>query len=339
MDHREEVHGQLVEARAEVPAFLNPADALFDAAAPTIRIDVELHSPVVGVLVGWGGDDGGKGMPRERGANSGKTVRLVPGDRIGARSRSAHVLANLNAIHDSFEVFRFVRLSRRDVRREGDSTTVSDHVDLAPESAARATQCVISGLSGSPFCPASRDALAARTELPSTHQRSQSMYPSSSSRICRASKMRSITPSRRQELNRWYTDCHGPYRSGRSRQGEPLRRIQKMPLKMSRAGRWGRPVDAGSGTNSAISAHSASVSSYRRITTPPETPPPVADSGKATPLLAFQTQPREIGLFEFNSVVTIFPSSEQQDGRATRVDERGPCAPASDRRGTGPAGA
>jgi len=37
-------------------------------------------------------------------------------------------------------------------------------------------------------------------KLPSTHQRSQSMWPSSSSRICRASRMRSMTPCRRQEL-------------------------------------------------------------------------------------------------------------------------------------------
>jgi hypothetical protein len=59
---------------------------------------------------------------------------------------------------------------------------------------------VVEGLVGAPFFPAPAAAFAARTELPSTHHKSQSMCPSASSRICRASSTRSKTPCRRQAL-------------------------------------------------------------------------------------------------------------------------------------------
>ncbi len=62
------------------------------------------------------------------------------------------------------------------------------------------------------------------------HQRSQSILPSRSNRICKASRTRSKVPSSRQELNRWYIDCHGPYRPGRSRHGAPVRSTQRIPV-------------------------------------------------------------------------------------------------------------
>jgi hypothetical protein len=48
-------------------------------------------------------------------------------------------------------------------------------MDLGPESPAGATQRVIARLVQPPRLPAPAAALAARTELPSTHQSSQSM--------------------------------------------------------------------------------------------------------------------------------------------------------------------
>jgi hypothetical protein len=127
-------------------------------------------------------------------------VGLVACNGSGAATRSSEGLPDLHPVHDSFEVLRLVRLPRGDVRREGDSATVSNQVDFAPESAARATQCVVFRLFGAPFLPAPAAALDARIELPSTHHKSQSMYPSSSNRIWSASRIRSNTPSRRQEL-------------------------------------------------------------------------------------------------------------------------------------------
>ena len=82
--------------------------------------------------------------------------------------------------------------------REGKSVTVSDQVELAPESAARAAQCVVGGFVGAPFFPAPAAERDARTIVPSTHHRSQSMCPSASSRTCNAANTRSYTPDRRR---------------------------------------------------------------------------------------------------------------------------------------------
>ena len=77
---------------------------------------------------------------------------------------------------------------------------VSDQVELAPESAARATQRVVGGFVIAPFFPAPAAEREARTTVPSTHHKSQSMWPSASSRTCSACRMRSQTLRRRQEL-------------------------------------------------------------------------------------------------------------------------------------------
>jgi hypothetical protein len=61
-----------------------------------------------------------------------------------------------------------------------------------------------------------------------------------------------------------YTVSQGPYRSGRSRHGAPVRRTHKMPLSISRGSRRGRPVSAGfTVTKGAISTHCSSDSSCR----------------------------------------------------------------------------
>ncbi len=58
--------------------------------------------------------------------------------------------------------------------------------------------------------------------------------------------------------------CHGPKRSGKSRQGAPVARIQKIPLRSVRRSRAGRPVLAVlPGTSESTNAHCSSVSSWR----------------------------------------------------------------------------
>lgn len=58
---------------------------------------------------------------------------------------------------------------------EREAATVRDQVDLGAESPAGTTQRVVARLVQPPLWPAPAAALAARTELPSTHQSSQSM--------------------------------------------------------------------------------------------------------------------------------------------------------------------
>src|SRR5262249_50792582 len=63
--------------------------------------------------------------------------------------------------------------------------------------------------------------------------------------------------------------CQGPNSSGRSRQGEPVLKIHRIPFTITRGSRGGRPVAAGSGKTSAISSHSSSESSNRAMSCPP----------------------------------------------------------------------
>ena len=67
-----------------------------------------------------------------------------------------------------------MRLPGGDDRREGNGVTVNDQVELASPPASAATQRVVSGLSFA-FFEAPAAAREARTLLPSTHHRSQSM--------------------------------------------------------------------------------------------------------------------------------------------------------------------
>ena len=73
----------------------------------------------------------------------------------------------------------------------------------------------------------------------------------------------SISPLFCHSANRLYTVCHGPYRSGRSRQDAPLRAIQKIPFSMSRGSFLGLPNVPGcrSGKYFLSRSHSSSVSS------------------------------------------------------------------------------
>src|SRR5437899_993773 len=151
MNHRDEVHGQLLEARAQSSALLEPAHALFNGAASPIERLVEAVPAVLGVLVAATRNDHANRMAMEPRADAGVAVALVARQTRGSRSRWPHRLPDANPIHDFFELRALVDLSGRDVDRERESVTVSNQVELAAESAARANQCVVSGPLGAPF--------------------------------------------------------------------------------------------------------------------------------------------------------------------------------------------
>src|SRR5437763_8611905 len=93
----------------------------------------------------------------------------------------------------------------------------------------------------------------------------QSSFPSASASVWTAASTRSHTPANRQRRKRVYTLSHGPYRSGKSRHGAPVRSFHKMPFTISRCDLFGRPVLGRSGGSSGASrSHSASVMSCRR---------------------------------------------------------------------------
>lgn len=168
-------------------------------------------------------------VPSQPVADTRVAVPLVTGDVTGTRTP-----ANPNRVHESLELSRLVPLSGRDGGGQGQASAVSNQMQFAAESASRAAQSVVWGLSVAPFLPAPAAARLARIEEPSTHHRFQSIRPSASRRIWSCSRIRSNSPSRCQRRKRSYTVCQGPYRSGRSRQGAPVRSSHKMAFRMAR---------------------------------------------------------------------------------------------------------
>ena len=211
-------------------------------------------------LIGTLRDDGCNTMASQPATNLGIAVSLVTSQPMGTTATPYAY-----SVYQVFELGALVALSGGDFGGQGQASAVSNQVHFAAESASRAAQTVVCGLSGPPLLPAPAAARDARTEEPSTHQRSQSILPSWSSRTCNRSRMRSNGPSCCQRWDRSYTVCHGPYRSGRSRQGAPVLRIQKMPF---RIGRWSfhRPPRLPfSGSKSWSNRHCSSDNSSRRI--------------------------------------------------------------------------
>ena len=153
LDHGQEVDSQFLEARADAPAFLDPSHAAFDDASTAVCVTVEGEwSPtMVALLVAALGDDGVDGVVAQPRPDALEAVSLVAGHTAGATARSAHGLWNPHRVHQELELRRFVGLPRRDFDGKRQASAVSNQVEFAPESAARAAQSVVWGLFGPPF--------------------------------------------------------------------------------------------------------------------------------------------------------------------------------------------
>src|ERR1041385_7133424 len=133
MNHREEVHGQFLETCAQATALLEPADALLDHAPTAVKLAVEPVPAVVRVLVFPAWNHRFDGVSSQPVTDPCEAVALVTCERPGACAS-----ADPDAVHDFLELRALVDLARGDVDREGKAVAVSDQVDFAPESAARA---------------------------------------------------------------------------------------------------------------------------------------------------------------------------------------------------------
>ena len=105
----------------------------------------------------------------------------------------------------------------------------------------------------------------ARIIVPSTHHSSLSIWPASANAAWSRRRISSTVPWAFHLSNNLHTVCHGPNSSGRSRQGELVLKIQRMPSTIVRGSRGGRPVAAGFGNTSLIKSHSSSLSNRRAI--------------------------------------------------------------------------
>lgn len=135
LQHGQEVDSQFLESCRDSPAFFEPTDAAFHDASTTVVILVKRHA-VVADLVFLARDHHPDLVLPQPVADPLATVALVTGERTGPCTGAPHRLWNSNRVHHRLEPLRFVALTGTDLDRERQSRTVSNQVELAPESAA-----------------------------------------------------------------------------------------------------------------------------------------------------------------------------------------------------------
>ncbi|CAM5270007.1 hypothetical protein SALBM217S_00423 [Streptomyces griseoloalbus] len=96
---------------------------------------------------------------------------------------------------------------------------------------------------------------------------SHSMSPAASALAWAARSIRSKVPSLAHRRKRVCSVAQEPYRSGTSRQAVPVRNFHTIPLRTVRSSSRLRPR-SDRGSSGCTKAHSASDSSWRRITRP-----------------------------------------------------------------------
>jgi len=240
MDRRQHRRSRLNRQRAPSPERDYPALSI----SPSVELDSTVVPRPFVALVWYDRLDPTRSKPVPHTRN---TVPFVGGQFLRATARTPQALGNGDAVHHRLNLRRFVDLPSRHFDRQRGSVAVSNQVEFRSKPASAAAQSVVGWFVRMPvetFFPAPPAARAARTLAPSMHQRSQSIKPSRSSVICRASMISAKTPSRRHFAKWWYIVCQGPNRSGRSRHGAPVCRIQKIPFNRMRRSRGGRPVRA-----------------------------------------------------------------------------------------------
>src|SRR5271167_3498678 len=270
-----EVHRQFLESRPDATELFEPADALLGDAPAAVGFAVKFRRRVMpSLFVGLMWDhrlDFLFGQPVTDPLYAvalvgGKLLRFMPALSLLAScsDQARNRLPDHRLGHG-----RFVHLAGCYFGGKRSSRTVSDHVEFRSKPASRASQCVVRrfvGVQSETFLSAPAAAREARTLAPSTHHNSQSIRPCLSSLTCNVSMIAANTPARRQLEKYRCTVLQEPKRSGRSRHGAPVPRIQKMPLSIRRGSFAGRPVSAVlRGTRGEISSHCSSVSSCRFI--------------------------------------------------------------------------
>jgi len=247
------INSQLFIASTDAAKVFEPPDALLDDASTTIRLAVELDLRIIpGFFVVLMRDHRLDAFRLQPIADSLHAVAFVGSDFTGfvpafSFLASASDQAGDRLADDRLGTRRFVRFSSGDFDGKRSSLAVSNKMELRSKPAPAAAQRVVGrfvGVSLEAFFSAPAAARVARTLAPSTHQSSQSIRPLESSLICNASTIAAKIPARRQLLKYRCTVWKGPKRSGRSRQGAPVARIQSVPSSMRRGSFGGRPVVA-----------------------------------------------------------------------------------------------
>lgn len=235
----------------QTPEVLQPCEQAFDFPSPFVAAKA---SAVLGgrleAITSVGSDQFHPTLLLESAVQRIAVVGLVADDSRGQFIQEA-------GIQRCFDQAYFVRASAACVN--GDRKTFS--VCKAHDFGAFAAFCF----------PHASAPLFAGAKVPSMNPSRRSIPPRSRKSSARAVRILSNIPRRVHCWNRRWQVLRGGYRSGRSFQGAPVRRIQSMPLSTCRrscGGRPDRPGPAfGSGTNLAIRCHCSSVMSMTPIST------------------------------------------------------------------------
>src|SRR5215210_6798000 len=221
-------HFQFLVAGGNGPMLLEAVDEALDPVALPIRLSVEAHPALR--LGAAAGDDRPDPAAAQVGADRRPGVALVSDDALGP-----HPWPPLPRAFDSRPLQqgrhqrRLVPLPRRQERGHRLTGPLGAEVEFRREAAPAAAK----GLIAAPFlAPAA--CWWARIVVLSRKCWRQSTSPRASASACNAAKTRSQRSACCQRRKREYTVCHGPYRSGRSRQGTPVASRQRMPLRMVR---------------------------------------------------------------------------------------------------------
>ncbi len=237
VDDGEKRCGGLLIASCDPAKAFEPVKVAFDTIANSVEL---LVRPALRSPGGVRGDDRLHSLGPDLFA---QPVGVVAG--IGDARLADRVLQEVLCLR------HFVPLagSQFDVKRP--SLGVHDSMNLRGETSTRSTESV---LFDPPFPPAA--SWCARTMVASR------IDAISSGSSCTAWKICSQTPRLAQFRNRLYTVFHGPYRRGRSRQGQPVRAMKRTALMKLRSPlRDRRPCFFGS--NGRTWFHCSRVSSWR----------------------------------------------------------------------------
>src|SRR5215212_7785838 len=253
-----EGRGALVVAGGEGTVLLAAGEEVLDQVSAAVEVPIEGPGAVLGAELGDGVADA---PTTEGGTVAMSRVGFVARGPAGTTARpSASRATDRALVHERLEDGRFVLLTRSEQHGQRLASALGLEVHLGREAALAAPQRL--RFWRPPFAPAA--CWCARITVPSTKWTLQSTSPAASASCWIAAKSRSQTPASRQRQNRLYTVDHGPYRSGRSRHGAPVRARHRIPSMIRRWSTFGRPRSGFSGGRCGSSrSHSWSVSSPR----------------------------------------------------------------------------
>src|SRR5215217_1042085 len=249
--------GTLVVAGGQAAELLAAADQVLHAVAPPVERPIKRAAAALGSLARDGDPDA---APAARLADGPTAVAFVAGHPLGAPARPPAAGPPHRALRQQLrEHRRLVGLSGCEHHGQRLAAALGAEMDLGGQPALPPAERLLRRVP--PFAPAA--CWCARITVPSTKCSSQSSAPAASACRWTAANSRSHTPAWVQRRKRVYTVCHGPYRSGTSRQGAPVASFHRIPLRIRRSSWRGLPACRG-GSSGCSRAHSVSVNSCRR---------------------------------------------------------------------------